>query len=413
MVELPRKDVFETAGQAELILADETARAPVAEAAPMPVAEAPVSDAPKKAGRAIFKRAVVAAALLAGVALSGDFGYRYWTVGRFIESTDDAYVKADYTTVAPKVAGYIRQVLVNDNDAVKAGQVLASIDDRDFQAALSQARANLKAAEAAITNIDAQIALQQSVIGQASATIDASQASLDFAVSDAARSARLISNGAGTQSRAEQTQSARDQAAAAVERDRAALVAAENKVPVLQSQREQTVAERDRAAAAAQQAELNLSYTDIVAAVDGTVGARSIRVGQYVTSGTQLMAVVPLHAVYVVANFKETQLTYVRPGQSVEIKVDSFPDISIKGHVDSVSPASGLEFSLLPPDNATGNFTKIVQRIPVKIVIDDQALSGLLRSGMSVEPEIDTKAAQSGAVQASKAAEGGLSSHAG
>ncbi|MBB2754503.1 UNVERIFIED_ORG: membrane fusion protein (multidrug efflux system) [Rhizobium aethiopicum] len=413
MVELPRKQVFESAGEAERILAEEAARAPTAEAPAMPVAGTPVAQAPEKTGRRMLKRAVIAAALLAGAAFAGDFGHRYWTVGRFIESTDDAYVKADYTTVAPKVAGYIRQVLVNDNDQVKSGQVLARIDDRDFQAALSQARADVKAAEAAITNIDAQIALQQSVIGQAKATIDASQASLDFAVSDAARSARLITNGAGTQSRAEQSQSARDQAAAAVERDRAALVAAENKVPVLRSQREQAVAERDRAAAAAQQAELNLSYTDIVAAVDGTVGARSIRVGQYVTSGTQLMAVVPLHAVYVVANFKETQLTYVRPGQSVEIKVDSFPDIAIKGHVDSVSPASGLEFSLLPPDNATGNFTKIVQRIPVKIVIDDEALSGLLRSGMSVEPEVDTKAAQSEASQASGQAEEELSSHAG
>ena len=391
MVELPRKDVFDTAGQADGAPAAEAPSAPVAEAA---VVEAPAAAAPKKPGRKIVKRAVIAAALLAGVGLSGDFGYRYWTVGRFIESTDDAYVKADYTTVAPKVAGYIRQVLVNDNDPVKSGQVLARIDDRDFQAALSQARAAVKAADAAIANIDAQIALQQSVIGQAKATIDASQASLDFAVSDAARSARLITSGAGTQSRAEQSQSARDQAAAAVERDRAALVAAENKVPVLETQRQQAIAERDRAAAAAQQAELNLSYTDIVAAVDGTVGARSIRLGQYVTSGTQLMAVVPLHAVYVVANFKETQLTHVRPGQPVEIKVDSFPDMAIKGHVDSVSPASGLEFSLLPPDNATGNFTKIVQRIPVKIVIDDEALSGLLRSGMSVEPEIDTKAAE-------------------
>ncbi|MEK1876324.1 MAG: HlyD family secretion protein, partial [Rhizobium altiplani] len=135
------------------------------------------------------------------------------------------------------------------------------------------------------------------------------------------------------------------------------------------------------------------SYTQIIAPVDGTVGARTIRVGQFVTSGTQLMAVVPLHSVYVVANFKETQLTHVRAGQPVEVKVDSFPDVEIKGHVDSISPASGLEFSLLPPDNATGNFTKIVQRIPVKIVIDDEKVSGLLRAGMSVEPEIDTKAA--------------------
>ncbi|WP_349961461.1 HlyD family secretion protein [Rhizobium sp. ZPR3] len=408
MVELPRNEAFKNASQADAAPVNEVARSPATEAPLGVAAEAPVAATTPKAGRKLIKRGVLIAALLAGVALGADFGYRYWTVGRFIESTDDAYVKADYTTIAPKVAGYIKDVLVNDNDKVKAGQVLARIDDRDFQAALSQAKADLKAADAAISNIDAQIQLQQSLIGQAKATVDASQASLDYAVSDAARSARLITNGVGTQSRAEETESARKQAAAAVERDQAALVAAQNKVPVLQTQRDQAAAQRDRAAAAVQQAELNLSYTNIVAAVDGTVGARSIRVGQYVTSGTQLMAVVPLHSVYVVANFKETQLTYVRPGQSVEIKVDSFPDVTIKGHVDSLSPASGLEFSLLPPDNATGNFTKIVQRIPVKIVIDDDNLAGLLRSGMSVEPDIDTKAAQT-----STAAAQGLSSHAG
>ncbi|ENN89695.1 putative protein secretion protein, HlyD family [Rhizobium freirei PRF 81] len=410
MVELPRNEVFKNASQAEVAPAGEVTKSPGAEAPQAPVAAAPASTVAKAPGtsRKLIKRGVLVAALLAGAAFAADFGYHYWMVGRFIESTDDAYVKADYTAIAPKVAGYIKEVLVNDNDSVKAGQVLARIDDRDFQAALSQAKADLKAAEAAIANIDAQIVLQQSLIGQAKATEAASQASLDFAQSDAARSARLISNGAGTQSRAEQTQSAREQAAAAVERDHAALVAAQNKVPVLQTQRDQAAAQRDRAEATVRQAQLNLSYTDIVAAVDGTVGARSIRVGQYVTSGTQLMAVVPLHSVYVVANFKETQLTYVRPGQSVDIKVDSFPDVAIKGHVDSLSPASGLEFSLLPPDNATGNFTKIVQRIPVKIVIDDERLAGLLRSGMSVEPEIDTKAAQTSTAKAE-----GLSSHAG
>ena len=394
MVELPRNEAFKNASQADAAPAGETAKSPAAEAPRAPVGEAaaPAAATAPKTGRELLKRGALVVALLAGVAFGADFGYHYWTVGRFIESTDDAFVKADYTTVAPKITGYIKDVLVNDNDTVRAGQVLARIDDRDFQAALSQAKANLKAAEAAIGNIDAQILLQQSLIDQAKATEAASQASLDFARSDAARSARLISNGAGTQSQAEQTQSTRDQAAAAVERDHAALVAAQNKVPVLQTQRDQAAAQRDSSAAAVQQAELNLSYTDIVAAVDGTVGARSIRIGQYVTSGTQLMAVVPLHSVYVVANFKETQLTYVRPGQSVEIKVDSFPDLSIKGHVDSLSPASGLEFSLLPPDNATGNFTKIVQRIPVKIVFPaGGALAGRLRPGMSVGVSIDTK----------------------
>ncbi|NLS03560.1 HlyD family secretion protein [Rhizobium sp. P32RR-XVIII] len=386
MVELPRKEVFETSAEADTKIKDIPS---VPEQKPVP---APPATAKSRKGG--VKKAVILAVLLAGAAYGVHFGHHYWTVGRFIESTDDAYVKADYTTIAPKVAGYIKDVLVNDNDVVKAGQVLARIDDRDFQAALNQAKADVKAAEAAITNIDAQVDLQQSIIGQAKASLGASQASLVFAKSDAARNARLTTNGAGTQSRAEQSQSLMDQASAAVERDQAAVVAAQNKVPVLKTQRNQAVAQRDRALAVAHQAELNLSYTNIVAAVDGTVGARSIRVGQFVTSGTQLMAIVPLHSVYIVANFKETQLTYVQPGQPVEIKVDSFPDLEVKGHVDSVSPASGLEFSLLPPDNATGNFTKIVQRIPVKIVIDDEDLAGRLRSGMSVEPEVDTKAAQ-------------------
>jgi membrane fusion protein (multidrug efflux system) len=399
MVELPRAIDFQNAKQAKGAVSKETtltpdvpvAEAPAAPAAPITQAADSGTVPQKKGGRKLLKRTLIGAALLAGVAYGCDWGYNYWTVGRFIESTDDAYVKADYTSVAPKVAGYIGTVTVKDNDVVKAGQLLATIDDRDFQNALNQAKADVKSADAAITNLDAQIELQKSVIGQAKATIDASQASLDYAQSDAARSQRLITNGAGTQSRAEQSASLSQQAKAAVERDQAALVAAEKRVPVLQTQRDQAVAQRDRAVAASQQAELNLSYTNIVAPVDGTVGARAIRIGQYVNSGTQLMAVVPLHSVYVVANYKETQLTNVRAGQPVEIKVDSYPDAHIKGHVDSVSPASGLEFSLLPPDNATGNFTKIVQRIPVKIVIDGDELGGMLRSGMSVEPEIDTK----------------------
>ena len=168
-------------------------------------------------------------------------------------------------------------------------------------------------------------------------------------------------------------------------------MAAERKVEVLQTARAQAVAGLDRARAAQRQAELNLSYTVITAPVDGTIGARSLRVGQYVQAGTQLMAVVPLHAVYVVANFKETQLTHVRGGQAVEIAVDGFPGVTLHGHVDSLSPASGLEFALLPPDNATGNFTKIVQRIPVRISLDQDQLQGRLRPGMSVEPTIDTK----------------------
>ena len=378
MVGLPRKEAFEPLGDRDDVEAVDEPAAP--------------ATAPRR--KSALRKGVLSMALVAGAGYGFHFGHHYWTVGRFIETTDNAYVKADYTTVAPKVAGYVKDVLVDDNEVVKAGQVLARIDDRDFQVVLSQALAELKASEAAITNIDAQIALQQSVIGQAEASVDASNASLVFAKSEAKRDTQLSSTGAGTQSRAEQSRSLMDQAIAAVQRDQAALIAAQDKVPVLRSQRDHAAAQRDRAAAAVQQAELNLSYTNIVAAVDGTLGARSIRVGQYVTAGTQLMAVVPLHSVYVVANFKETQLTYVRPGQPVNIEVDGFPGLEVKGHVDSVSPASGLEFSLLPPDNATGNFTKIVQRIPVKIIIDDEARAAQLRSGMSVVPKINTRLAR-------------------
>ena len=178
-----------------------------------------------------------------------------------------------------------------------------------------------------------------------------------------------------------------------MQRAKSGLLAAERKVDVLVTERARAVAQHDRARALQQQAALNLSYTGITAPVDGTVGARALRVGQFVQAGTQLMAVVPLDAVYVVANFKETQLTYVRSGQPVELTIDSFRGTRLRGHVDSLSPASGLEFALLPPDNATGNFTKIVQRVPVKIVLDDRRLAGLLRPGMSAEPTVNTKSA--------------------
>ncbi|TSE07878.1 HlyD family secretion protein [Mesorhizobium intechi] len=340
-----------------------------------------------------LKRIAFAAALLACATGGGYWGYGYWTAGQYLESTDDAYLKADYTTVAPKISGYIAEVFVHDNQAVEAGQVLARIDDRDFRAALAQADAEVEAAEAAVRNLDAQIALQQSLILQAKATVAATQASLTFASTDADRYATLARSGTGTAQKAEASRAQADQLVAGLHRDQASLAAAQAKIDVLATERDSAIAQKDRAKAAAEQARLSLSYATITAPVDGTVGARTLRVGQYVGAGTQLMAVVPLDAVYVVANFKETQLAHVRPGQPVHVAVDGFPGVELTGHVDSLSPASGLEFALLPPDNATGNFTKIVQRIPVRIAIDDHQLGGLLRSGMSVEPTIDTKAA--------------------
>jgi membrane fusion protein, multidrug efflux system len=343
--------------------------------------------------RRIVKRSMLALLLLAGATGTGEFGYDYWTHGRFLESTDDAYVQADYTSVAPKISGHIAEVLVEDNQPVTAGQVLARIDDRDFRTALDRAQADVASSQASVHNFDAQLDLQQAEIAEAAAVITATRASLSFAEEDAVRYRDLVRTGAGTVQRAQQTQATRDGLIAQLQRDTAGLTAAQRKIAVLQTARREAAAQMQRAQAAERQAELNLSYTTIMAPVDGTVGARSLRVGQYVTAGTQLMAVVPLHAAYVVANFKETQLVNVRAGQPVRIDVDGLPDARINGHVDSIAPASGLEFALLPPDNATGNFTKIVQRIPVKIVLDDATAAGILRAGMSVESTINTKGA--------------------
>ena len=342
--------------------------------------------------RQAIKRAALALALALGVAAVGYFGYDYLTTGRYLESTDDAYVKADSTIIAPKVSGYIAQVLVGDNEKVKAGQVLAKIDDRDFKAALGQARADVAAAEASVRNLDAQLELQQPIIEQSTADVTAADANLKFAQEERARYDDLMKSGSGTIQRAQQTDAALRASNARLQHAKSGLVAAQRKVDVLTTQRAQATAQLEHARAVADQAELNLSYTEIAAPVDGTVGALSLRVGQYVQAGTQLMAVVPLDAVYVVANFKETQLTHVRAGQPVELRVDSFREHTLHGHVDSLSPASGLEFALLPPDNATGNFTKIVQRVPVKIVLDDHSLTDLLRPGMSAVPTVDTKA---------------------
>jgi membrane fusion protein, multidrug efflux system len=343
--------------------------------------------------RQAIKRAAVALALALGVAGAADFGYGYFTTGRYLESTDDAYVKADSTIISPKVSGYIAEVPVGDNQPVKAGQLLARIEDADFRTVLDQSHADVAASDAAVRNLDAQIALQQPVIEQGTADVAAAEANLQFAQEEQARYDGLMKSGSGTIQRAQQTDAALREKIAQLQHGKSGLLAAQRKVDVLSTERAKAVAQLDRAHAIEAQAALNLSYTRIIAPVDGTVGARTLRVGQYVQAGTQLMAVVPLDAVYVVANFKETQLTYVRDGQPVEIRVDGFHGSKLRGHVDSLSPASGLEFALLPPDNATGNFTKIVQRVPVKIVLDDHSLSGLLRPGMSAEPTINTKAA--------------------
>ncbi|MFC5066527.1 HlyD family secretion protein [Flaviflagellibacter deserti] len=346
------------------------------------------TDRPKHSLRRMALAGVAVAALL-GV---GYWGHDYWTVGRFEVSTDDAYVKADNTTIAPKVSGYIGEVLVRDNETVKAGQVLARIDDRDFRVALDQAKADVAAARAAVVSKQAQLDAQQSVIDTARATVEVDKANATFAEQDNDRYTNLAKTGYGTVQNAQAASSKIIAARATIDRDTASLTAAEKQVDLIKADLAQAQATVAHDEAVQRQAELNLSYTQITAPVDGVVGNRTLRVGQYVQAGTQLMAVVPVAGAYIVANFKETQLTDVKPGQKVEVDVDMFPGATVEGHVDSIAPASGQEFALLPPDNATGNFTKVVQRVPVKIVLDPgHNLSGDLRPGMSVVPTINTK----------------------
>ncbi len=308
------------------------------------------------------------------------------------QSTNDAYVSADYTVIAPKVAGFIKDVLVDDNQQVKAGQLLATIDDRDYQAALDAAQAQLLVARAQSADARATLERQAALIAQADAAVKAAQAEVAFADHETTRYSRLAEQGAGTVQNAQQARSRVDQARARLANAQAALLATRKQVDILDAQVASADGQLKRAEAGLEKANLDLSYTRIVAPVDGMVGERALRVGAYVNPGARLLSVVPLDQAYVVGNFQETQLTHVQPGQPVNISVDTFSGETLRGHVQSIAPATGVTFAAVKPDNATGNFTKVVQRIPVKIVFDaDQPLLQRLRVGMSVEAVIDTE----------------------
>jgi membrane fusion protein (multidrug efflux system) len=355
-----------------------------------------VPPAAPAARKLSFRKLLSTGAALAVLAGAAWYGWDYWTVGQYLVSTDDAYVRADSTTIAPKVAGYLQQVLVKDNERVRTGQVLARIDDRDFKVALDQAAADVAAARATIASKQAQLDVQQAVINAAKATLDVDRAVVTFAVQEDKRYTDLAGTGYGSLQNAQQAQSRSASAKATLNRDGANLTSAEKQVDLLNAEIVQANAALARAQALQHQAELNLGYTTITAPIDGVVGNRTLRVGQFVQAGTQLMSVVPATGAYVVANYKETQLTDVHEGQAVAISVDMFPGQVVHGHVDSIAPASGQEFALLPPDNATGNFTKVVQRIPVRIALDTNGNSPIeLRPGMSVIPTIETRSPKS------------------
>jgi len=319
--------------------------------------------------------------------------WNWWVGSARWQTTDDAYLTADLTPLAAKVPGYVRRVVVHDFQKVKAGDLLVEVVDDDYRAQVAQAEGNVASAQATAETIVQQKQLQIASIAEAEATIHASEADLTRYHLETVRQESLLQTGiAGTHQIVEQAIDNEQRAAATLAVNRAKLTQQTEQLNVLASQEMQARATIAVQQAAADLARINLGYTRIIAPVDGMVGQRQVQDGQYVSAGTQVISLVPLPNVWVIANYKETQMTRVRIGQPVRVTVDAFPRAVLHGHVDSWSPASGAQFSLLPPDNATGNFTKVVQRIPVKIVLDpDPAIDDLLRPGMSVIPTIDTQ----------------------
>lgn len=315
-------------------------------------------------------------------------GLTLWYLeARHFESSDDAFVDARQFSVAPRVSGLITEVHVSDNMIVKEGDLLFKIDPRDYQVALAQAQAQLGQAEAQIGNVDAQIQSQKSQVDVAQAQVEQANAALIFAKQEEQRALELVAKGAGTLQAEQQRRSSLTQAQADSARAQASFVAAERQVASLQAQRRSAEANRDAALAQVDRAKLNLSYTDVKAAQRGTITRLTGAVGQYVQIGQAVTMFVPGN-LWVTANFKETQITDMRPGQKVTFRIDAYPNRKIDGHIDSIQHGSGTAFSLLPAENATGNYVKVVQRVPVKIVFDNVPDDVTLGPGMSVVPSV-------------------------
>lgn len=330
------------------------------------------------------------ALLLAAGAAS--YGQRWWTVGRFIESTDDAYVGGEVTAIAPKVSGLIAQVLVTDNQAVRAGDLLVKIDDRDYRAALDKAIGAVDADRATLANLDATRRLQEAMIAQAQAEVAAADAEVARSGFDVDRYRHLAADQFGSLQRFQQADADYKKAVAAADKARAAVVAARRQLDVIDTQKAQANAALTQAVADRDLARLNLDYTELRAPIDGVIGNRGARVGGYVAAGSYLLSVIPTHGLWVDGNFKEDQLALMQPGQPVTVVADVLPGKTFHGRVQSLAPGTGAVFSVIPPENATGNFTKIVQRVPVRIVLDDgDATLGELRPGLSTTVSIDTR----------------------
>ncbi|MCX4161865.1 MULTISPECIES: HlyD family secretion protein [Paraburkholderia] len=355
----------------------------------------PIDDASAVPSRRPGRRTLLIGLGIVALIVATVWLARWWTVGRFIETTDDAYLQADSVTVAPKVAGYVTEVYVADNQVVKPGDPLVHLDARQYQVALDQALATVDARNADIARAQAEIKQQQANIEQAQAQQQVARVSARHASDEVQRYAPLVATGAETSERLAELTSTRDQAAATLTANAAAVDAARTQIASTNAQLAQARAQLEAAQASAQQSRLDLENTIVRSVLGGKIGDRSVRVGQYVQPGTRMLTVVPVQSTYLEANFKETQIGHMRVGQPVEMHIDALPGQTLHGVVDSFSPGTGSQFALLPPENATGNFTKIVQRVPVRIRIDTgPETRSVLLPGLSVSVEVDTRSAR-------------------
>ncbi len=362
-----------------------------APSAPVLTTRKPAPPPPPAKRRGRRRLVFLVAALLVGAA-GYYYGYDWWTTGRFMVSTDDAYVGADFTTVSPRIAGYVTNVLVDTNKQVHAGDPLVTLDDSDEHLAVTAAETQIASQTAALDRIDRQIEAARTNVTQAQATISSSQADVDLAVADLKRAQRLKQNDFVSAQALEQANAKQEKAEASLDTAKAGLTSAEANVAVLAAQRVEAERALDQNRNTLAQRKLDLERTVIRAPFDGVIGNRAVQSGQYVSPGQRLLALVPLSNVYVDANYKETQLAGIKVGAPASIAVDAYDGKPVTGTVESIAPASGAVFSLLPPDNATGNFTKVTQRVAVRIAVPAKvAAEGLLRPGMSVVVSIDSR----------------------
>jgi membrane fusion protein (multidrug efflux system) len=382
-------------------VADETiARRQVETPAAVPANDKPAIDKPATAPAAANpaapksgkRRLVMMGAGLALALAAAGYGVNYFLVGRFYISTDDAYVRANATTLGARVSGHVAAILPGDNVVVHAGDVVFKIDDGDYKIAVDAARTKIATQEATIDRIGRQVTALESAVAQAKAQLASSDAALKRAGLDYDRQQELSNKGYASRATFEVSEAGRDQGVAAVKAAQAAYDAAVDNVAVTQAQQNEARAQLAEFQTTLAKAERDLDFTMVRSPIDGTFSNRLVSTGDYITAGQRLGNVVPLDDVFIDANFKETQLKRIRPGQPVTISVDAYGHRKFAGKVESISPAAGSVFTLLPPDNATGNFTKIVQRLPVRIrVPKDVARQNLLRAGMSVYTTVDTR----------------------